>query len=197
MNWQEKPYPYPSRKEKELFLKQKAVAVWFTGLPASGKSTIAFGLEKILAEKGFFTRVLDGDEIRNGINKNLGFSEDDRYENIRRIAEVNRLFTDCGIITINAFVSPSRKIRAMARKIIGQDDFIEVFVNTSLETCIKRDPKGLYHKAMMGEIKNFTGLDAPYEVPENAALVINTENITIKESVDMAYRFLIKKIQTP
>ena len=151
------------KETKEKLLKQKAKVIWLTGLSGSGKSTIAIGLEKKLHQQGFLTQVLDGDNIRTGINKNLGFSEDDRTENIRRIAEVSKLFLNCGIITINSFVSPTEKIREQAKEIIGEDNFIEVFVNTPLEVCEQRDVKGLYKKARNGEIENFNNQELKYD----------------------------------
>ncbi|WP_075590630.1 adenylyl-sulfate kinase [Labilibacter marinus] len=181
---------YLSRSEKEHYLRQNAKVVWITGLSGSGKSTLASGLEKKLAEKGYFTQVLDGDNIRSGINKNLGFSNDDRTENIRRIAEVNKLFLNCGIITINAFVSPTNDIRHMAREIIGTENFIEIFVDASFDTCSKRDPKGLYKKALAGEIKNFTGLDAPFDRPDDAELTIDTDQLTIDEGIERAFEYV-------
>ncbi|MBN1158091.1 MAG: adenylyl-sulfate kinase [Bacteroidales bacterium] len=185
---------YLTREDKEKYLKQHARAVWLTGYPASGKTTIANGLERKLAANGYFTRVFDGDIIRHGINSDLGYSEADRYENIRRIAEVNALFIQSGIITINAFISPTNKIRELARKIIGRENFIEVFVNASLEVCIRRDPKGLFKRAMAGEIPDFTGIDAPYEAPLNPDLVIDTEHTTEEEAIELAVGFVIKRI---
>ena len=178
------------RDKKENLLKQKAKVFWLTGLSGSGKSTIAIGLEKALHQSGFLTQILDGDNIRTGINNNLGFTDEDRTENIRRIAEISKLFLNCGIITINSFVSPTIKIRQQAKEIIGDDDFIEVFINTPLEVCEKRDVKGLYKKARNGEIKNFTGIDAPFEAPNNPAIEIKTENQSIEQSTNC----LIKKI---
>ena len=160
------------KEDKEQFLKQKAKTLWFTGLSGSGKSTIAKGVEKALHKRGFLTQVLDGDNIRTGINKNLGFSEEDRTENIRRIAEVTKLFNNCGVITINSFVSPTKAIRQSAKEIIGTNTFLEIFINTPFEICEQRDVKGLYKKARAGEIKNFTGLDAPFEAPTHSALEI-------------------------
>lgn len=171
------------RAEKEQFLNQKSKVIWMTGLSGSGKTTIAVALEKELLKKGFFTQVLDGDNIRVGINNNLGFSEEDRAENIRRIAEVSKLFLNCGIITINCFVSPTKAIRENAKKIIGASDFIEVFIDTPIEICEQRDVKGLYKKARAGEIKDFTGINAPFEAPTNANVVIKTKNQTITQSV--------------
>ena len=172
------------RAEKEQFLNQKSKVIWMTGLSGSGKTTIAIALEKELLQRGFFTQVLDGDNIRVGINNNLGFSEEDRTENIRRIAEVSKLFLNCGIITINCFVSPTKAIRENAKKIIGAPDFIEVFIDTPIEICEQRDVKGLYKKARTGEIKDFTGINAPFEAPTNAKVVIKTKNKTVTQSVD-------------
>jgi len=180
---------YLNRDDKEQYLKQKAKVIWITGLSGSGKSTLAHGLERRLAERGYLTQVLDGDNIRTGINNNLGFTEDDRTENIRRIAEVNKLFLNCGIITINAFISPTNEIRQMARNIIG-DDFIEIFVDASFDTCAQRDPKGLYKKALAGEIKNFTGLDAPFDRPEDAEVTVNTDKLNIEDGIELAYQFV-------
>ena len=183
------------RSDKEHLLQQKAICIWMTGLSGSGKSTIAQGLEKKLHENGILTTVLDGDNVRSGINKNLGFSEDDRIENIRRIAEINKLFLESGIVTINSFVSPTKDIRDLAKEIIGEQDFCEVYVNASFDECAKRDVKGLYKKAIAGEIKNFTGLDAPFEAPTNAALEIKTAEQTIEESIETIYNFFIQKIR--
>jgi len=172
------------RKDKELFLQQKSVVIWFTGLSGSGKTTIAIALEQELNKKGFLTQVLDGDNVRTGINNNLGFSEEDRTENIRRIAEVSKLFLNCGVITINCFVSPTIQIRENAKQIIGPENFLEIFVNTPFEVCEQRDVKGLYKKARAGEIKNFTGLDAPFEPPKEPFLEIKTDEKTVEESVN-------------
>jgi adenylylsulfate kinase len=183
-----------SRQSKEALLKQKAKVIWLTGLSGSGKSTIAIELEKKLYEKGYATKLLDGDNIRTGINSNLGFSGEDRIENIRRIAEVSKLFLNAGIITINSFVSPTIDIRKMAAEIIGPDDFIEVFVNCPLEVCEKRDVKGLYKKARAGEIKDFTGIDAPFEAPPKPGIEIHTNKQTIEESVYQLLSFIIPNI---
>lgn len=172
------------RKEKEQLLNQTAKVIWMTGLSGSGKSTIAIALEKELVQKGFLTQVLDGDNIRTGINNNLGFSDADRTENIRRIAEVSKLFVNCGVITINCFVSPTNAIRNAAKEIIGKEDFVDVFIDTPIEICEQRDVKGLYKKARAGEIKDFTGINAPFEAPENAAIVVKTANKTVEESVN-------------
>lgn len=170
------------RADKEKLLKQKGIAIWFTGLSGSGKTTIAISLEKELHAKGLLTQILDGDNIRTGINNNLGFSDTDRIENIRRIAEITKLFVNSGVITICCFVSPTEEIRNTAKNIIGSADFIEVFVNTPIEVCEKRDIKGLYAKARKGEIKDFTGVSAPFEAPVNSAVEL-TDKFSIEESV--------------
>lgn len=172
------------REAKETLLKQKAVVIWFTGLSGSGKTTIAIGLEKALNSKGILTQVLDGDNIRAGINNNLGFSNEDRKENIRRIAEVSKLFLNCGVVTINCFVSPTHEIRQQAKEIIGENDFLEVFINTPIEICEQRDVKGLYKKARAGEIKDFTGINAPFEAPTNPFLDVKTQDKTVEQSVN-------------
>lgn len=184
-----------NKTEKEQLLKQKSLAVWMTGLSGSGKSTVAKGLERHLHEHGFLTQMLDGDNIRVGINNNLGFSEEDRTENIRRIAEISKLFVNCGIITLNCFVSPTREMREMAKDIIGADNFIEVFINASVAECEKRDVKGLYAKARQGEIKNFTGVDSPFEDPTSAALEVNTVELSIDESIKKVLDYILPKIE--
>ena len=166
-----------------------------TGLSGAGKTTIALGLEKELFSRGFFVKLLDGDDVRTGLNKDLTFSPADRTENIRRIAEVNRLFVLSGIITVDCFISPTLEIRHMAREIIGPENFIEVYVKASLEVCEKRDLKGLYAKARAGLIKEFTGIDAPYEAPEHADLVLDTTSKTPEESVREALEFIIPRIE--
>lgn len=171
------------REDKEKLLGQRGVMLWFTGLSGSGKSTVAIALERALQDRGLLCRILDGDNIRSGINANLGFSAEDRRENIRRIAEVGKLFVDTGIITIAAFISPTEEIRQMAEHIIGQDDFKEIFVSTALEVCEQRDVKGLYARARRGEIQNFTGISAPFEAPEHPALSLDTSKLSIEESV--------------
>ncbi len=186
---------YLTRSDKEQYLKQQAKVIWITGLSGSGKSTLAQGLERKLAERGYLTQVLDGDNIRSGINKNLGFTDEDRKENVRRIAEVNKLFLNCGIITFNAFVSPTNDIRHMAREIIGTEDFIEIFVDAKFDTCAQRDPKGLYKKAMAGEIKNFTGLDAPFDRPDDAEITINTDELNIEEGIEKALEYVLGKVR--
>jgi len=183
------------RKSKEDLLNQHAVVIWLTGLSGSGKSTLARGLEAKLHQIGVLTKLLDGDNLRTGLNKNLGFSEQDREENIRRVAETAKLFIDSGVVTICSFVSPTIEIRKMAADIIGRNDFLEVMVEASFDACAARDVKGLYKKALIGEIKNFTGLDAPFEVPKQPFLRIDTENLSIEESIDLLYKSVIKKIK--
>ncbi len=182
------------RSEKENYLNQKSKVLWFTGLSGSGKSTIAQGLEKLLFSEGYFIQVLDGDNTRTGLNNNIGFSLEDRQENIRRIAEVSKLFADSGIICLNSFVSPTIAIRNMARTIIGDDDFIEIYVNTPLHICEQRDVKGLYAKARAGELKGFTGIDSPFEPPQQPDLELLTENLTVEEGVRKVFNFVLPKI---
>lgn len=172
-----------TRADKEQLLGQRGVMVWFTGLSGSGKSTVAMGVERELHARGILCRILDGDNIRAGINANLGFSADDRRENIRRIAEIGRLFVDTGIVTLACFVSPTRELRRLAADIIGEADFREVYVSTPIEECERRDVKGLYRRARAGEVKNFTGVSAPFEAPEHPALCIDTSRLTLEESV--------------
>jgi adenylylsulfate kinase len=170
-----------SRKDKEKLLNQKGICVWLTGLSGSGKTTIANFVSRQLHNGGVYTQVLDGDNIRLGINKNLSFTDQDRKENIRRIAEVAKLFVEAGVVTFCCFVSPTREMRKLAKNVIGENDFFEVFVSTNLETCETRDVKGLYKKARRGEIKEFTGVSSPFESPENPDLVLNTEDKSINE----------------
>ncbi len=181
------------RKDREAILRQRGVALWLTGLSGSGKSTIAVALERELVARGHLAYVLDGDNVRHGLNKNLGFSPEDRTENIRRIAEVARLFTDCGVIVLTAFISPYRADRDAARAIFGAGDFVEVHVATSLATCEQRDPKGLYQKARAGQIPEFTGISAPYEPPERPELVLDAGVLSVEESVGALLRFLEEK----
>ncbi len=183
------------RNDKEILLKQNAVAIWLTGLSGSGKTSLGVNLEKKLFEHNYLTQVLDGDNIRSGINKNLNFTEADRLENIRRISEVTKLFINCGVITINCFISPTEEIRQIARDIIGRNNLIEVFVNTPLNVCEKRDVKGLYQKARNGEIKNFTGIDSPFETPKDIDIEINTENSTVEQSAQKLLYFVLNKIK--
>lgn len=182
-----------SRDDKEQLLKQRGMMLWFTGLSGSGKSTVAIALERELHSRGLLCRILDGDNIRSGINNNLGFSAEDRVENIRRIAEVGCLFVDTGIITIAAFISPNNQLREMAAEIIGKDDFVEVFVSTPLEECEKRDVKGLYAKARRGEIKNFTGISAPFEAPEHPDITLDTSKLPVEESVKILLDYVLPK----
>lgn len=182
------------REEKERILGQKGLVIWFTGLSGSGKSTLSFALEKELFKRGFFTKVLDGDNIRSGINNNLGFSNEDRIENIRRIAEVSKLFASSGIIAISAFISPTKAIREMAKQIIGEKDFFEIFVSTPLEVCEERDTKGLYAKARKGLLKDFTGISAPFESPHAPDYEINTNGMTVEKCVNLMLDKIIPKI---
>ena len=178
------------RQAKEIYLKQHAKVIWFTGLSGSGKTTLASMLEKKLFELNYFCQILDGDNVRSGINKNLKFTEEDRIENIRRIAEVSKLFMNCGIILICAFISPTEEMREMARQIIGEEDFLEIYVNTPIEVCEQRDPKGLYKKARSGEIKDFTGVSAPFEAPKNPFIAVDNTNPNMEETV----RLMLKKV---
>lgn len=182
------------RSAKERLLSQRGVTLWFTGLSGSGKSTIAIALERYLSSRGHLCRILDGDNIRCGINSDLGFSESDRRENIRRIAEVCKLFTSTGVITLATFVSPTRDLRRMAAEIIGRDDFVEIYVSTPIEECERRDVKGLYAKARRGEIADFTGVSAPFEAPDAADIVIDTSNIGIEECVRQIMERLAPRI---
>lgn len=179
-----------TRADKEQLLGQQGMMIWFTGLSGSGKSTIAIALERELQRRRLLCRILDGDNIRSGINSNLGFSPEDRVENIRRIAEVGKLFVDTGIITLAAFISPTNELRRMAARIIGEQDFYEVYVSTPLEECERRDVKGLYAKARRGEIRDFTGISAPFEVPEHPALSLDTSQLTVEESVDRILKLI-------
>jgi adenylylsulfate kinase len=180
-----------NRPDKEKLLNQNSRVIWLTGLSASGKTTIARNIEIELNKRRFLTQILDGDNIRTGINNNLGFSEEDRYENIRRVSEVSKLFLNCGIICINSFISPTRKIRHMAMDIIGKESFIEIFINAPIEVCEERDIKGLYKKARKGEIKNFTGIDSPFEPPEHPDIELKTDILSIEESVKKSMRYIL------
>ncbi len=182
------------RKEKEIVLKQRAKVIWFTGLSGSGKTTLASLLEKRLFELNYFCQILDGDNVRSGINKNLKFTDKDRIENIRRIAEVSKLFMNCGIILLCAFISPTHEIRQMAKEIVGEDDFLEVFIDTPLDVCEQRDPKGLYKKARAGEIKDFTGISAPFEAPLTPFLRVENTNPALDETVRMMLRNILPEI---
>ena len=186
-----------TRADKEQLLGQRGIMIWFTGLSGSGKSTVAIALERELSSRGLLCRILDGDNIRSGINNNLGFTADDRRENIRRIAEVGKLFVDTGIITLAAFISPDNEMRRMASDIIGADSFLEVYVSTPLEECERRDVKGLYAKARRGEIKNFTGISAPFEAPTSPALDLDTSQLSLQESVARLLEMILPKVSLP
>ena len=173
-----------SRQDKEQLLHQRGIMIWMTGLSGSGKSTVAIGVERELHKRGILCRILDGDNIRAGINSNLGFSAEDRRENIRRIAEIGKLFVDTGIVTIACFVSPTLELRQMAREIIGAEDFREVYIATPLEECERRDVKGLYARARKGVVKDFTGISAPFEAPTNPDLSLDTSQMTLKDEVE-------------
>jgi adenylylsulfate kinase len=183
---------HTNRAEREALLGQQGVTVWLTGLSGSGKSTIAVAAEKALVESGRLAYVLDGDNVRHGLNSNLGFSPEDRTENIRRIGEVAKLFTDSGVIVFTSFISPYRADRDAVRALMGAGDFVEVLVDASLETCESRDVKGLYQKARAGEIPEFTGISAPYEAPKDPELVLDTNNQTIGQSVEQLVGYLEK-----
>lgn len=173
--------------------KQTPCLIWFTGLSGSGKSTLAGALEQTLFEKGYHSYLLDGDNVRHGINKDLGFTDEDRVENIRRIGEMGKLFVDSGMIVLSAFISPFRADRRMVRDLVGDGEFIEVFMNTPLQTCEDRDPKGLYKKARAGQIKNFTGIDSDYEKPEHAEVQVDSSTMSVEECLSVLMDYLEKK----
>ena len=179
-----------TQKDREKMLNQKGVVLWFTGLSGSGKSTLAHAVEQKLFELGHLTYVLDGDNIRHGLNKNLGFSPEDREENIRRIGEVAKLFTDAGVIAMTAFISPYRADRNKARELVESGRFVEIYCQCSLDECENRDPKGLYKKARAGEIKQFTGIDAPYEAPGNPELIVETDKNSLEDSANQVTDYL-------
>ena len=183
------------REDKESLLQQRSIVIWMTGLSGSGKTTIAKGVERYLHNVGILNQILDGDNIRVGISNNLTFSNEDREENIRRIAEVSKLFLNCGIVTLNCFVSPTIEIRNIAKDIIGKENFIEVYINASLESCEERDVKGLYKKARIGEIKDFTGISAPFEAPKNPDIEINTNKLSIDESIQKVLDYILPIIK--
>ena len=178
--------------DRERLLNQKGAVLWFTGLSGSGKSTLANAVEEKLFKMGHLTYILDSDNIRHGLNKNLGFSPDDRKENIRRIGEVSKLFYDAGVIAMTAFISPYRKHRDQARALIAEGRFVEIYIKVSLEIAEQRDPKGLYKKARAGEIKEFTGISAPYEEPKNAELIVDTGNLNLEASIQVVIDYLKK-----
>lgn len=186
--------PEITRKMRNILNGHKSIALWFTGLPSSGKSTIAHNVEKRLYELGIRAYTLDGDNIRHGLCSDLGFSEKDRTENLRRIAEVIKLFLDAGIVVLAAFVSPLRKHREMVKKIVGENDFIEIYCRCPVEICERRDPKGMYKKARAGEIKEYTGISAPYEEPENPDLILDTHLLSLEESVEKVVKLLKNRI---
>lgn len=178
------------KSDREALKKHKGVVLWFTGLSGSGKSTISVELEKVLYGLGVHTYRLDGDNVRHGLNSDLGFADHDRIENIRRIGEVSRLFVDAGMVTLTAFISPFKRDRDMVRSLFPAGEFVEIYVKASLEACEKRDPKGLYEKVRKGEISQFTGVDSPYEAPVSPELVVDTEKQTVEEAVDAIVGYL-------
>jgi len=183
------------REEKEALLKQRALAVWMYGLSGSGKTTVAIEVERQLFRKGYICQLLDADNVRTTINKDLGFSLRDREENIRRIAELNKLFIHNGMIILDCFISPTRAIREMAKDIIGKEDFVEVFFNTPINVCIQRDPKGLYKKANAGNLVEFTGVSSPFEMPEKPELEIRTDIFSVEESANKILDYILPKIK--
>lgn len=184
-----------TRQDKESLLGQRGIMIWFTGLSGSGKSTVAMGVERELHAQGILCRILDGDNVRAGINNNLGFSAEDRIENIRRIAEIGKLFVQTGVVTLACFVSPTNDIRQMAREIVGEEDFLEVYISTPIEECERRDVKGLYARARKGEVKNFTGISAPFEAPVSPDIDIDTSKIPLEESVKTLTELIIKRVK--
>lgn len=183
------------KEDKESLLNQTGIVIWMVGLSGSGKSTIAKSVEAELHSLGFLTQLLDGDNLRSGINNNLGFSEADRLENIRRAAEVAKIFLNCGIITICSFISPTEEIRAIAKNIVGSEHYFEVYINAPFEVCEKRDVKGLYKKARAGEIKGFTGLDSPFEAPKNPSIELKTDVFSLEQCKDFLVEALLPKIE--
>jgi adenylylsulfate kinase len=185
-----------SKADRERMLNQRALLVWFTGLSGSGKSTLAVQLEAQLHERGYKTYLLDGDNIRAGINKDLTFSDEGRVENIRRIGEVSKLMMDAGIVVLSAFISPFRSDRQQVKNIVGAETFVEVFVDAPLEICEQRDVKGLYKKARAGEVRNFTGIDSPYEAPESPDIHIRTDELSVDQSIEKLLTFIAPRIAT-
>jgi adenylylsulfate kinase len=181
--------------DKELLLDQRGIVVWFTGLSGAGKSTLAFELEKKFYDQGYLTQVLDGDILRMGLCRDLGFSQAERKENIRRVAEVSRLFCNSGMVTITAFISPTKEIRELARTIIGKERFFEIYINTSLEVCENRDTKGLYKKARQRLVPEFTGISSPYEAPENPFMSIDTSKSGIAETAELLFKHLLPEVK--
>ena len=186
-----------TRSDRERANNHRGFTIWFTGLPSSGKSTLAVAVEEALFEKGCHTFILDGDNVRHGLNKNLGFSAEDRVENIRRLGEVAKLFRDAGLINMTAFISPYRQDRLQARQLSNADDFFEVFVDCPVEVCEQRDPKGMYKKARQGIIKDFTGVSAPYEVPENPEIHLRTDQLSVEECVQAVVRYIVERNNIP
>jgi len=180
--------------DRETLLNQRSQLIWFTGLSGSGKSTLAVGLEKMLFDKGFKTYLLDGDNVRQGLNRDLSFDEQGRIENIRRIGEVSKLMLDAGLLVLTAFISPFRSDRTLVRELVGQDRFIEVFADCPIEICEQRDVKGLYKKARKGEIKNFTGIDSPYEPPLNADIIVKTAEMKLNDSLDLLLEKVLPRV---
>ncbi|MEZ4972106.1 MAG: adenylyl-sulfate kinase [Cyclobacteriaceae bacterium] len=183
-----------SQTDREQQLNQKGQLIWFTGLSGSGKSTLAVGLEKILFDQGFKTYLLDGDNIRQGLNKDLSFDEQGRVENVRRIGEVSKLMLDAGLVVLTAFISPFRSDRTLVRELVGEDRFIEVFADCPIEICEQRDVKGLYKKARQGAIKNFTGIDSPYEAPVNADIIVKTAEMKLNDSLDLLLEKVLPRV---
>jgi len=179
-----------TKQDRQRLNGHKSAVIWFTGFSGAGKSSLSVAVEKELHKRGIRTYVLDGDNIRHGLNNNLGFTPKDRTENIRRIGEVSKLFVDAGVMTLTAFISPYREDRDMVRAMVEQGEFVEIYVKCALKECEKRDPKGLYKKARKGEIKGFTGIDAPYEAPQNPELIVETDKETLRESVAQVLNFL-------
>jgi adenylylsulfate kinase len=183
-----------THQDRLRLLGQNSFLVWFTGLSGSGKSTLANNVDFLLHSRGVKTYLLDGDNIRNGLNKNLGFTEDDRKENLRRIGEVAKLMVDAGLVVLSSFISPYEKDRQQIKEIIGEDRFVEIFVDCPLEVCEQRDVKGLYNKARKGEIKNFTGIDSPYEVPLQPDLVVKTDVESLEDSTEKILQLIVQKL---
>lgn len=182
-----------SKQRRAAQKNQKPCILWFTGFSGSGKSSVANAVEAKLYERGRHSYLLDGDNVRHGLNKGLGFSTEDRIENIRRVGELSKLFLDAGLIVLTAFISPFRTERRLVRDLVSEDEFIEIFIDTPLSACEQRDPKGLYKKARAGEIKNFTGIDSPYEIPEHAEIVVKNDQISVEAAADQIVRYLEDK----
>lgn len=184
-----------SKQQREQLLNQRATLVWFTGLSGSGKSTLAVQLEAELHDAGFKTYLLDGDNVRFGLNKDLSFTDEARVENIRRIGEVSKLMLDAGVVVLSAFISPFNADREQVKAIVGHENYVEVFVDTPLEVCEQRDVKGLYKKARAGEVKNFTGIDSPYETPEHADVTIKTDVTSVEQAMNILKNYIVPKLK--